>query len=104
MSWTKSSRPSWSSARSTRTCRFFEEAGITVGPVLAMDDLLAHPYMAGRQVVTEFADPDVDAIPAHTPVPRMSRTPGQLNTAAPALGAHTEEVEAETQTQKARTA
>ena len=78
--------------------RFFEEAQVTVGPVLAMDDLLGHPYMAGRQVVTEFDDPDVDAIPAHTPVPRLSRTPGKLNTPAPALGAHTQEIEAELQT------
>jgi crotonobetainyl-CoA:carnitine CoA-transferase CaiB-like acyl-CoA transferase len=75
--------------------RFFEEAGVTVGPVLAMDDLLRHPYMEGRQVVTEFGDPDVGTIPAHTPVPRLSRTPGKLNTPAPALGAHTEESEAE---------
>ena len=72
---------------------FFEEAQITVGPVLAMDDLLDHPYMAGRQVVTEFEDPDLDTIPAHTPVPRLSRTPGTINTPAPALGAHTQEIE-----------
>ena len=75
--------------------RFFEDAGVTVGPVLAMDDLLAHPYIEGRQVVTEFDDPEVGTIPAHTPVPRLSRTPGTLNTPAPALGAHTEEIEAE---------
>ena len=75
--------------------RYFEEAQVTVGPVLAMDDLLDHPYMAGRQVVTEFDDPDVETIPAHTPVPRLSRTPGTLNSPAPALGAHTQEIEAE---------
>ena len=77
--------------------RFFEEAEVTVGPVLAMDDLLDHPYMEGRQVVTEFDDPDVETIPAHTPVPRLSHTPGRLNTPAPALGAHTKEIEGELQ-------
>jgi crotonobetainyl-CoA:carnitine CoA-transferase CaiB-like acyl-CoA transferase len=75
--------------------RFFEEAGVTVGPVLAMDDLLHHPYMAGRQVVTEFADAELGAIPAHVPVPRLSRTPGRLQTPAPSLGAHTQEIEDE---------
>ena len=74
---------------------FFDDVQVTVGPVLAMDDLLAHPYLAGREVVTEFDDPDIGAIPAHTPVPRLSHTPGRLRTPAPALGAHTREVEAE---------
>jgi len=80
--------------------QFFEAAGVTVGPVLAIDDLLKHPYMSGRHVVSEFSDPDVDTIPAQTPVPRLSRTPGQLKTPAPALGAHTQEIEAELQQMK----
>lgn len=74
---------------------FFEAAQITVGPVLAMDELLRHPYVAGRQVLTDFADPDLDTISAHTPIPRLSFTPGQLRSPAPALGAHTAEIEAE---------
>ena len=75
--------------------RYFEDAQITVGPILAMDDLLHHPYMEGRQVVTEFDDPEVGAIPADTPVPRLSQTPGRLNAPAPKLGAHTQEIEDE---------
>lgn len=82
--------------------RYLEDAGITAGPVLAMDDLLAHPYMAGRGVVTEFADPELGTIPAHTPVPRLSRTPGQLRAPAPALGAHTAAVEAELRQRSSR--
>ncbi len=75
--------------------RFFETANVTVGPVLAMDDLLQHPYLKGRRVVTEFADPDVGSIPAHVPVPRMSETPGSLINPAPPLGAHNQEIEYE---------
>jgi crotonobetainyl-CoA:carnitine CoA-transferase CaiB-like acyl-CoA transferase len=75
--------------------RFFEEAQVTVGPVLAMDDLLHHPYMAGRGVVTEFPDPHVGSIPAHAPVPRLSRTPGMLERPAPALDADREAIEAD---------
>lgn len=75
--------------------RFFENAHVTVGPVLAMDALLDHPYIEGRQVVIEFPDPDVGSIPAHVPVPRLSKTPGKLNNPAPALGAHTREIETE---------
>ena len=75
--------------------RFFENANVTVGPVLAMDDLLQHPFLKSRQVVTEFADPDVGSIPAHSPVPRMSETPGRLIHPAPPLGAHNGEIEEE---------
>ena len=74
---------------------FFEKEKVTVGPVLAVDQLLDHPYFVGREVLSEFVDPDLGSIPSHTPLPRMSGTPGRLTMPAPKLGEHTKEVELE---------
>ena len=68
---------------------------MTVGPVLSVDRLLDHPYVMGREILTEFSDPDLGSIPAHTPLPRLSGTPAKLKTQAPKLGQHTEEIEKE---------
>ncbi len=74
---------------------FFESAQVTVGPVLDMGALLNHPYIAGRQILQEFEDPDIDSIPAHEPVPRLSKTPGRIVSPAPSLGEHTTQLEEE---------
>ncbi len=74
---------------------FFEKAGVTVGPVLAVDAVMKHEYAKDREILTEFQDPDLGSIPSHTPMPRLSRTPGKLHTPAPKLGEHTEEIENE---------
>lgn len=74
---------------------FFEDEKVTVAPVLAMNELLDHPYVLGREVLTEFPDPELGSIPAHSPLPRLSGTPARLRTPAPLLGQHTKEVEDE---------
>ncbi len=74
---------------------FFEKAGVTVGPVLAADAVMTHEYTKNREILSEFEDPDLGSIPAHTPLPRLSETPGKLNTPAPKLGEHTMEIEEE---------
>lgn len=73
----------------------FEREKVTVGPVLAVDQLLDHPYVTGRGVLSEFQDPDLGSIPSHTPLPRMSATPGWVKTPAPRLGQHNREIEEE---------
>ena len=73
----------------------FEQAGVTVGPVCSVADLLTHPYATGRQAVVEVQDPDLGPLPMHNVVPRLSATPGGLRRPAPALGEHTAEILAE---------
>ena len=73
----------------------FEKEKVTVGPVLSVDQLLDHPYVVGREVLTEIPDTDLGSIPANTPLPRMSGTPAKLMNQAPKLGEHTEEIEKE---------
>ena len=73
----------------------FESAGVTVGPVCSVADLLDHPYVLGREAIVEMEDPELGALPMHNIVPRLSLTPGGLNRPAPALGEHTAEILAE---------
>lgn len=63
------------------------EADVTVAPVLAVGDLLVHPYAEGRGL---FASTDEYPIPAA--IPRLSGTPGGYRRSAPKLGEHTDEV------------
>ena len=45
---------------------YFEERGITVGPICDISDLMAHPYIQGRGVVKDYADPEHGTLPACT--------------------------------------
>ncbi len=73
----------------------FEAAGVTVGPVCSMADLLDHPYTKGRDVVVEVEDIAMGSLPMHNIVPRLTGSPGGFRRPAPALGEHTDEILAE---------
>jgi len=73
----------------------FDEAGVTVGPVCSVADLLHHPYVLGREAIVEMEDPELGALPMHNVIPRLSETPGAFRRPAPALGEHTAEILAE---------
>ena len=83
-------------ARSTsENLALFEAAGVTVGPVCSMADLLEHPYTQGREVIVEVEDADMGSLPMHNIVPRLTGSPGGFRRAAPKLGEHTAEILAE---------
>lgn len=73
----------------------FEEAGVTVGPVCSMADLMDHPFITGREVIVELEDADMGSVPMHNIVPRLSVSPGGFRRPAPKLGEHTDEILAE---------
>ena len=73
----------------------FEAAGVTVGPVCSMADLLDHPYTLGREAIVELEDADMGSLPMHNVVPRLSGSPGGFRRPAPTLGEHTDEILAE---------
>ncbi len=73
----------------------FETAGVTVGPVCSVADLLDHPYVLGREAIVEMEDAQLGTLPMHNVIPRLSETPGDLSRPAPALGEHTAEILAE---------
>jgi len=83
-------------ARSTQeNLDLFEAAGVTVGPVCSMADLLDHPYTNGREAIVRLEDGDMGSLPMHNIVPRLTGSPGGFRRPAPALGEHTAEISAE---------
>jgi crotonobetainyl-CoA:carnitine CoA-transferase CaiB-like acyl-CoA transferase len=73
----------------------FEAAGVTVGPVCNMAELLEHPYTLGREAIVEVEDRELGSIPMHNVVPRLGASPGGFRRPAPELGEHTDEILAE---------
>lgn len=70
----------------------FDAAGVTVGPVCDAADLMAHPFVEGREVLLRLPDADMGTLPMHNVVPRLSATPGAVRMPAPALGEHNAEI------------
>jgi len=71
---------------------FFEEAGVTAGPVYDIAQFLDDPHVQARGIVVDAPDDEMGETPMHAPVPRLSRTPGVLRMPAPAVGQHNDEI------------
>src|SRR5204863_421816 len=71
---------------------FFEEAGVTAGPVYDIAQFLDDPHVQIRGIVVDAPDDEMGETPMHAPVPRLSRTPGVLRAPAPAVGQHNDEI------------
>jgi crotonobetainyl-CoA:carnitine CoA-transferase CaiB-like acyl-CoA transferase len=70
----------------------FEAAGVPVGPVNKIGDMLADPQVAARAMVMEVDHPTAGRVKTlGTPI-KFSGTPGSVTRAAPLLGEHTREV------------
>ncbi|MET0681418.1 MAG: CoA transferase, partial [Burkholderiales bacterium] len=67
---------------------FFEQAEVTIGPIYDVTQLLEDPHVIERELVADYPDPDMGALPMHHVVPRLSGTPGSIRTLAPHLGEH----------------
>ena len=70
----------------------FEAAEVTAAPVYDIGQFIADPHVQARAIVTELPDDEMGAVPMHAVVPRLSGTPGEIRTAAPALGQHNDEI------------
>jgi crotonobetainyl-CoA:carnitine CoA-transferase CaiB-like acyl-CoA transferase len=70
----------------------FEAAEVTAAPVYDIDQFIADPHVRAREIVTDLPDDEMGAVPMHAVVPRLSGTPGEIRTAAPALGQHNKEI------------
>ena len=71
---------------------FFEEAGVTAGPVYDIGQFLDDPHVQERGIVVEAPDPEMGDVPMHAVVPRLSGTPGGLRLPAPRIGEHNDEI------------
>jgi crotonobetainyl-CoA:carnitine CoA-transferase CaiB-like acyl-CoA transferase len=70
----------------------FEAAEVTAAPVYDIDQFIADPHVQARQIVTDLPDPEMGSVPMHAVVPRLSDTPGEIRTPAPALGEHNDAI------------
>ncbi|MDB6165687.1 MAG: CoA transferase [Lacunisphaera sp.] len=71
---------------------FFEKAGVTVGPIYDVAQILDDPHFIQREIVADYPDAETTMLPMHHVVPRMLGTPGSIRTRAPELGEHNREL------------
>ncbi|MBZ5527663.1 MAG: CoA transferase [Acidobacteriia bacterium] len=77
---------------SKEVVRILEEAGVPVGPIYSVADMLRDPHFQARGL---FEDVDLgggDMVKLPALVPKMSETPGGMDWVGPQLGAHNKEV------------
>ena len=72
--------------------REFDAAGVPVGPVNKIGDMLADPQVAHREMVVEVDHPRAGAIKALGFPVKFSETPASVTRPAPLLGEHTREI------------
>jgi crotonobetainyl-CoA:carnitine CoA-transferase CaiB-like acyl-CoA transferase len=72
--------------------REFEAAGVPVGPVNKIGQVLADEQVKARDMVVEVQHSRVGATPAIGLPIKFSETPGKVQRGAPTLGEHTDEV------------
>jgi crotonobetainyl-CoA:carnitine CoA-transferase CaiB-like acyl-CoA transferase len=72
--------------------REFEAAGVPVGPVNKIGEMLADPQVAAREMVIEVDHPKAGRTRALGLPIKFSATPGAVTRAAPLLGQHTREI------------
>ena len=72
--------------------REFEAAGVPVGPVNKVSEMLADPQVAAREMVVEVEHPNAGRTRALGHPVKFSDTPTQITRAAPLLGEHTDAI------------
>jgi alpha-methylacyl-CoA racemase len=75
--------------------RFNDEHDCCIEPVLDLDEALASELVRAREMVVELDQPELGSVRLLGVPVKLSRTPGDPDRPAPALGEHTREVLAE---------
>ena len=70
----------------------FSKAGITVGPVLDISEIIEHPYVLDREILMEHYNSEYGNILMHQAFPRLNKTPGKVINSAPSIGQNTDDV------------
>ena len=70
--------------------KYFDEAGVTIGPVYDISQITQDDYVLEREALIEIPDEQMGELPTHPVVPRMSGAPGSIRTPAPKVGEHNE--------------
>ena len=67
-------------------------AGVPMGAVNTLDEIVAHPQVAARGAIVESTHPIAGTVRMTAPPVRLSDTPGSVRSPAPLLGEHTAQV------------
>ncbi|MHC8943046.1 formyl-CoA transferase [Advenella incenata] len=66
--------------------------GIPFSTVLTIEDIAKHPQYKARENIVTIEHPKLGPLRMQGIVPKMSRTPGKISSAAPAVGEHNQEL------------
>lgn len=83
----------WASERdSSEIERLCDEADVPVATVYDIVDIFKDPYFTVRGDLIEWDHPVLGKVKTQGPVPKLSRTPGQVKHWGPELGEHNQEI------------
>ncbi|MDM0015166.1 CoA transferase [Variovorax sp. J22P168] len=86
----------WVGDRSyAEVAKLFDAFDVAYAPVYSIADVAADPHFLARRSIVRVDDEEIGSMAMHDVVPRFSRTPGQVRSAGPRLGADNESVFAE---------
>src|SRR6478672_6031172 len=66
--------------------------GVPAGRIFRAKDMFTDPHFAAREAIVRVMHPELGELPMQNVAPRLSRTPGKVRTAGPALGEHNREI------------
>jgi crotonobetainyl-CoA:carnitine CoA-transferase CaiB-like acyl-CoA transferase len=83
----------WFAARSfEEVSAALEEHQVPYSMIMSMADIFADVHYKAREMIVDVPEPNVGSLPQPAVVPKLSRSPGRLSHAGPAIGAHTDEL------------
>lgn len=69
-----------------------DEVGIPCGPVLDVGEAVNHPQIKAREMMVEMEHPTAGKLRFQGVVPKLSKTPGKVETPSPLVGQHNREI------------
>jgi len=72
--------------------RLLDEAHIPCGTVQTITEVVEDPQVKAREMVVDIDHPGSGSVPLPGIVTKMSKTPGGIETPAPKVGQHNEEI------------
>ena len=68
------------------------EAGIPAGPVNTITEAVMDPQISAREMIVDLDHPGIGKVPVAGIVPKLSKTPGSIQTPVPGIGQHNKEI------------
>lgn len=82
----------WVAGKTAAECFAILGQDVPVGPINSIEDIFADPHIAARENLIEVTDKYWGKVKMQGIVPKMSRTPGKVDSTGPDLGENTNEV------------